>query len=104
MRLKQVCDHPSLYVGGGGAGNRDAGRSGKLKRITELLDEALSGGDSVLIFTQFVDMGEMMKAHFGDVFGEEVMFLHGGVPRKARDGMVQRFRETGGRRGFSRFH
>jgi SNF2 family DNA or RNA helicase len=100
MRLKQVCDHPSLYVGSGAASDRDAGRSGKLKRMTELLDEALSEGDSALIFTQFVEMGEMLKSHLSDVFGEEVLFLHGGISRKARDDMVQRFGEKGGPRIF----
>ena len=82
MRLKQVCDHPSLYVGGATGGKAEAGRSGKLKRIAELLDEALSEGDSALIFTQFVDMGKMLKTHLSDAFGEEVLFLHGGVPAR----------------------
>jgi SNF2 family DNA or RNA helicase len=100
MRLKQVCDHPSLYVGGGTNGKAEAGRSGKMERMTELLDEALAEGDSALIFTQFVDMGGMLKAHLSDAFGEEVLFLHGGVPRKARDRMVQRFGEPGGPRLF----
>ncbi|WP_424357105.1 DEAD/DEAH box helicase [Methanocella sp. MCL-LM] len=101
MKLKQVCDHPSLYIKTSTAATEKALiRSGKLKRLTELLDEALAEGDSVLIFTQFVEMGEMLKAYLQSTFDEEALFLHGGVPQKARDKMVLRFGEKEGPRIF----
>ncbi len=93
MKLKQVCDHPALYLKGT---EGDAGRSGKLKRITEMLEEALSEGDRALVFTQFVGMGEMMKARFEEALGADVLFLHGGVPRKTRERMISRFAEPDG--------
>ncbi|MDL5503189.1 MAG: DEAD/DEAH box helicase, partial [Candidatus Methanoperedens sp.] len=76
MRLKQVCNHPAQFLGDGSSIPE---RSGKLNRITEMLEEVLAEGDSVLIFTQFAEMGSMLKAHFQKVFGQEVLFLHGGV-------------------------
>ncbi|CAJ35100.1 DEAD/DEAH box helicase [Methanocella arvoryzae] len=101
MKLKQVCDHPSLYIKTGAVtDDKTLIRSGKLKRLTELLEEALAEGDSVLIFTQFVEMGEMLKAYLQSTFDEEALFLHGGVPQKARDKMVLRFGEKDGPRIF----
>jgi SNF2 family DNA or RNA helicase len=52
LRLKQVCNHPAHYLGDG---SPLGGRSGKLTRIVELLDEILAEGDRVLCFTQFAE-------------------------------------------------
>jgi hypothetical protein len=89
-KLKQVCNHPAHFLGDNSA---LPGRSGKLARLTEMLEEVLAIGDRALIFTQFAEMGEILRAHLQETFGREVLFLHGGVPRKRRDEMVQRFQE-----------
>jgi SNF2 family DNA or RNA helicase len=88
--LKQICNHPAQYLGESGP---LAGRSGKLARLTEMLDEALAVGDRVLVFTQFREMGDRLQVHLAARLGSEVLFLHGGTPRKARDEMVRRFQE-----------
>jgi len=88
--LKQICNHPAQYLGESGPLAR---RSGKLERVTEMLEEALAGGDRALVFTQFREMGERLVAYFRDRLDGEVAFLHGGTPRKARDEMVRRFQE-----------
>jgi SNF2 family DNA or RNA helicase len=41
-------------------------------------------------------MGELLRRHLQEVFAVEVLFLHGGVPAKARDRMVERFQEEDG--------
>jgi len=87
-RLKQVCNHPAQFLGDGSA---LPGRSGKLDRLGEMLEEALSVGDRALVFTQFAEMGHMLRAHLQSLFGVEVLFLHGGTPQKQRDRMVARF-------------
>ncbi|HEY3668497.1 MAG TPA: DEAD/DEAH box helicase, partial [Polyangiaceae bacterium] len=87
---KQICNHPAQYLGESGP---LAQRSGKLSRIGEMLEEALSAGDKVLVFTQFREMGERLVAHFRDTLAGGVQFLHGGTSKKARDEMVQRFQE-----------
>ncbi len=97
VRLKQVCNHPAQFLGDSSA---LPGRSGKLNRITEMLEEILAEGDSVLVFTQFAEMGGMLKAHFQKVFNQDVLFLHGGVSQKQRDQMVMRFSEKNGPRVF----
>lgn len=93
MRLKQVCDHPSIYL----EIDRDAGnntvRSDKLKRMTELIEESIAEGDRSLVFTQFVSMGDLLQKHFKNTLGEESLFLHGGLPAKERQRLIARFSE-----------
>jgi SNF2 family DNA or RNA helicase len=92
-KLKQVCNHPSQFLGDN---SPIPNRSGKLARLTEMLEEVLAAGDRALVFTQFAEMGEIIKKHLQETFGQEVLFLHGGVPKKQRDQMVSRFQEAGG--------
>ncbi len=99
MQLKQVCNHPIQYLHQieSGAGNLEisqvAGRSGKLIRLVEMLDEILSEGDRALVFTQFAEMGHLLSSYLPQALGHNVQFLYGGTPMKIRDQMVQRFQE-----------
>jgi len=101
MQLKQICNHPVQYLhqtrkskkGDATPLNDLTGRSGKLERLGELLEEVLSEGDRALIFTQFAEMGEMLANYLPGAFGAAAQFLHGGTSAKARDQMVNRFQE-----------
>jgi SNF2 family DNA or RNA helicase len=88
LRLKQVCNHPAQFLGDGSA---LPNRSGKLMRLTEMLDEVRAVRDRALVFTQFAEMGKLLQSYLQDTFGDEVFFLYGGTPAKTRDKMVQRF-------------
>jgi SNF2 family DNA or RNA helicase len=90
LKLKQICNHPAHFVADGSS---LPGRSGKLERLEEMLEEALAAGDKALIFTQFAEMGTMLRHHLQERLGCEVLFLHGGTSKKQRDAMVQRFQE-----------
>lgn len=96
MKLKQVCNHPAQFLKDNSA--RDTatllGRSGKLARLTEMIEEVLSGSDRALIFSQFHEMGEILQRHLQETFGSEVLFLHGGTPKGGRDVMVERFQDA----------
>ncbi|MDQ1289363.1 MAG: hypothetical protein QG622_2929 [Actinomycetota bacterium] len=87
-KLKQVCNHPAQVLKDG---SRLAGRSGKLARVEETVEEILAAGERTLLFTQFAEFGGMVRAHLTARFGREVLFLHGGVPKAERDDMVARF-------------
>lgn len=87
-RLKQVCNHPAHFLGDG---SRLEGRSGKLERLREMLEEVLASGDRALVFTQFRQMGALLRQYLEETFGVPVLFLHGGVPRSERDRMVAAF-------------
>jgi superfamily II DNA or RNA helicase len=93
VKLKQVCNHPVHLL-------KDRshldGRSGKLARLEEILDEALAEGDRALCFTQFTEFGRLLRAHLQERIGREVLFLHGGTPKSARDEMVARFQSEQG--------
>ena len=93
LRLKQVCNHPAQLLGDGSS---VPGRSGKLARLTEMLEEVLAEGDRALVFTQFAEMGHMLRRHLQETFGREVPFLHGGVRKKERDRMIERFQSGDG--------
>lgn len=90
LKLKQVCNHPAQFIADG---SRLAGRSGKLARLEEMLEEVLATGEKALIFSQFAEMGTLLRRHLQETFSSEVLFLHGAVPKKQRDLMVQRFQE-----------
>jgi non-specific serine/threonine protein kinase len=91
-KLKQVCNHPAHFL-------RDSsaipGRSGKLERLDEILDEVLAVGERALLFTQYAEFGALLRAHLSGRTGREVLFLHGGVAKAARDEMVSRFQSEG---------
>ncbi|MHB8586713.1 MAG: SNF2-related protein [Thermoplasmatota archaeon] len=95
-RLKQLCNHPAHLLADGSPLPR---RSGKLERLVEMLEEALEEGDKALIFTQFREMGTLMEPYLRERFGE-IPFLHGGIARKERDAMVERFQSPDGPRVF----
>lgn len=87
-KLKQVCNHPAQFLADG---SDTSGRSGKLARLTEMLEEVMKSGYRALVFTQFAEMGRMLKCHLQETFGVEVLFLHGGVTRERRAKMIERF-------------
>jgi SNF2 family DNA or RNA helicase len=87
-KLKQVCNHPAHFLGDG---SKLENRSGKLSRLTEMLEELIEAGDRSLVFTQFTEMGKLLQSHLQETLGREVLYLHGGTPKKRRDTLVERF-------------
>jgi hypothetical protein len=92
-KLKQACNHPAHLLKDG---TRLPGRSGKLARLEEILEEVLAAGDKALCFTQFTEFGGMLEAHLANRFGREVLYLHGGTPKRKRDAMVADFQSADG--------
>jgi non-specific serine/threonine protein kinase len=90
-KLKQVCNHPAQLLRDG---SPLPDRSGKLERVEAIVEEILAAGERALLFTQFAEFGGMVRSHLTQRFGREVLFLHGGVPKKERDAMVTRFQQA----------
>ncbi|MDQ6967209.1 MAG: DEAD/DEAH box helicase [Mariprofundaceae bacterium] len=86
--LKQVCNHPSHYLK---KSETTPELSGKAALLMDLLSTMEENGEKVIIFTQYRQMGELLKAMIRERFSTEALFLHGGVSRKKRDDMVDRF-------------
>ncbi len=87
--LKQICNHPAQYL-------HEAaplpGRSGKLAALDELLDVILDEGEAALVFSQYVEMCRLIRAHLADR-GVPTLFLHGRVPARRREELVARFQD-----------
>ncbi|GHJ06408.1 hypothetical protein TPA0907_07750 [Micromonospora humidisoli] len=92
-RLKQVCNHPAQLLHDG---SPLAGRSGKLQRLEEIVDEVLAAGEKALLFTQYAEFGALLRGHLSARFGREVLYLHGGVGKAERDDLVTRFQSPDG--------
>jgi SNF2 family DNA or RNA helicase len=95
-KLKQICNHPAQFlhqIGEGYTSERDALRSGKLTRLVELLEEIIAVDDRVLIFTQYAEMGHLLRAFLQERLGVPTQFLHGGTPTRQRTALIERFQE-----------
>ncbi|KOG69087.1 helicase [Streptomyces antibioticus] len=90
--LKQICDHPALYLKEDARTDRLAARSGKLALLDELLDTLLAEDGSALVFTQYVGMARLLTAHLS-ARAIPVDLLHGGTPVPERERMVDRFQD-----------
>lgn len=94
-KLKQVCNHPRHLLGDNSALH---GRSGKLTRLMEMLEQALAEDDRILIFTQYAEMGHILHDYLNQHVGE-TLYLHGGTPAAARAALIDRF-QTGAAKVF----
>lgn len=90
-RLKQLCNHPALYLKEQATGRELLERSNKLDKLIELVDAVLDQGESCLIFTQYIEMGEMIRTSVKKKFGIDVPFLNGSISKTQRDNMIERF-------------
>lgn len=89
--LKQICNHPAQYSKTGLAA---IDQSGKLEALIQLLTAVHDAGEKALIFTQYVEMGNLLAEVVQNQFSLEVPFLHGGLSRKKRDLLVREFQES----------
>ena len=89
LRLKQICNHPAQFLQDASAFTES--RSHKLARVCEMLDEIEAEGESVLVFTQFTEIGKSLETLFRRRYGGAVYYLHGGTPRARREHLVEEF-------------
>ncbi len=88
MRFKQICNHPSQWLGDGAYAPAD---SGKFARLCELAETIALRREKLLVFTQFREMTEPLSALLGGVFGQPGLVLHGGTAVRQRADLVARF-------------
>jgi superfamily II DNA or RNA helicase len=93
MRLKQICNHPSQWLGDQAWAEED---SGKLARLRELAEEIAARQEKLLLFTQFRETTGPLSAFLGSVFGRGGLVLHGGTAVGKRKELVRRFQEDDG--------
>jgi superfamily II DNA or RNA helicase len=85
--LKRLCDHPALVARGAAA---RAMASGKFEMFKELLEEILDAGEKVVVFSQYLEMLDLIEAHLR---GKGVGFA--GIRGKTTDrrGELRRFQD-----------
>ncbi|HEY8891091.1 MAG TPA: DEAD/DEAH box helicase [Clostridium sp.] len=89
-KFKQICNHPVQFLKDNG---EIEGRSGKLERLLEMLEVVIEEGDRSLVFTQFAEMGHILKAELEEKLGVRTLFLHGGISRKKREELINIFQD-----------
>ncbi|MDX1658964.1 MAG: DEAD/DEAH box helicase [Nitriliruptorales bacterium] len=86
--LKQICNHPAAYTGDD---EPLEGRSGKLERLEEIIDNVFANDERMLIFTHFATWGERLAGYLTEKTGTQIRCYHGGLARGARDKMIKEF-------------
>jgi len=90
VRLKQICNHPSQWLGDGAWNPED---SGKWARLREIVETIAAKQEKVLVFTQFRELTRPLEAFLGSVFGRPGLVLDGETEIRKRKKLVQRFQE-----------
>ena len=85
LRLRQICCHPRLYDKEGKLGINE---SGKFEHLQSMLEEIISEGHRILLFSQFVGMLDIIKIWLENK-GIKHEYLSGAT--KNRQEVVERF-------------
>jgi len=89
--LKQICNHPAQYSK---SKIMSVDESGKMQVLINILETILENEEKVIIFTQYVQMGEILKKLIEEYFNQDVLFFHGQISRKKRDEIVDKFQNN----------
>ena len=90
-KLKQICNHPMQFLQDGSEFTPE--RSHKLTRLSEMVEEVLEEGESLLIFTQFTELGQALEKYLRQVYHYKTYYLSGSTSRKKREQMIVEFQD-----------
>ena len=93
LRFKQICNHPSQWLG---YGDYAFENSGKFIRLKEICEEIALKQEKVLVFTQFTEIIPALENFLATIFGCEGLSLHGETPIKKRTALVEAFQQEQG--------
>jgi non-specific serine/threonine protein kinase len=88
--MKQICNHPSHWLGDGAWAEAD---SGKFARLRDIVEEIAARQEKALVFTQFREATARLASFLAAVFGRPGLVLTGETPVRARKDLVRRFQE-----------
>jgi non-specific serine/threonine protein kinase len=90
LRLKQICNHPSQWLGDGRWREADSGRFARLREIGEVI---AARQEKALVFTQFREMTAPLADFLERVFGRRGLVLHGETAVAKRQSLVRTFQD-----------
>jgi non-specific serine/threonine protein kinase len=90
VRFKQICNHPSQWLGDGAWSEADSGKWARLREIAEVV---AARQEKILVFTQFREVTAPLAAFLGSLFERPGLVLHGETEVKKRRDLVRRFQE-----------
>ncbi|MGA7277462.1 MAG: DEAD/DEAH box helicase [Desulfocapsaceae bacterium] len=88
IKFKQLCNHPSQYLGLDSYNEQESGKFQRLREICETIHEKR---ERVLVFTQFKEMTGPLSRFLTTIFNREGLVLHGSVPVGRRKELVEKF-------------
>lgn len=88
MQLKQICNHPALYLKQAQFPHQSSGKFTELQALCDLIVEKQ---EKVLVFTQFQSMCEPLQQFLRQVFGCDGLLLTGKTPAAKRGKLVAAF-------------
>ncbi|MCI0332625.1 MAG: DEAD/DEAH box helicase [Planctomycetes bacterium] len=91
MQLKQICNHPAHYLGGGAFIPKE---SGKFERLQAVCEPIVERQEKMLVFTQFQSITEPLADYLATIFGRPGLVLHGGTPVRKRGELVAAFQSS----------
>jgi SNF2 family DNA or RNA helicase len=91
LKLKQICNHPRQFLQDGSDFTTE--RSHKLSRLSEMMEEVISEGESILIFTQFTEIGDALEKYIRQKLHYNTYYIHGGTNRDKRERMITEFQD-----------
>jgi SNF2 family DNA or RNA helicase len=90
-KLKQICNHPMQFLQDGSEFTPE--RSHKLTRLSEMVEEVLDEGESLLIFTQFTELGQALEKYLRQACHYKTYYLSGSTSRKKREQTIVEFQD-----------
>lgn len=87
-RLKQICNHPDQYMGQERYAPRESGKFELLRTLCETIYEKR---ERLLLFTQYKEIIPALERFLEGVFQRKGLVIHGGVPVKRRQQLVEKF-------------
>ena len=91
MKFKQLCNHPDQLTGNG---NFKESESGKFQRLRQICETIFEKRERVLVFTQFKEMTEPLRAFLETIFNHQGLVLHGSVAVGKRKKLIETFQDT----------
>jgi len=99
-KLKQICNHPYQFLHKS-VSNRELkenfkefiSMSPKLERLIDMLDEVLGKNEKAIIFTQFTQMGDILKEVLESRYDFPILYFHGSVPADKRKDIISQFQD-----------